>query len=82
MKKLLTCGLSWLAGSVFLSVAAAAEVRPNILFILADDLSAENPDKIKDLRARYDAYAKQAATPHNAPKPPGYTSPKVWGEKE
>jgi arylsulfatase A-like enzyme len=46
------------------------------------DLSAENPEKVKDLRARYDVYAKAAITPHNAPKPPGYTSPKVWGEKD
>ena len=46
------------------------------------DLSAENPEKVKDLRARYDAFAKQAAKPHNAPKPPGYTAPKVWGEKD
>lgn len=58
------------------------------LFNLAQDLSekhnlsAENPEKVKDLRARYDVFAKQAVTPRNAPKPPGYTSPKVWGEKD
>jgi arylsulfatase A-like enzyme len=46
------------------------------------DLSAEKPEKTKELRARYDALAKQAAKPGNAPKPPGYTPPKVWGEKE
>jgi arylsulfatase A-like enzyme len=46
------------------------------------DLSAEQPEKVKDLRARYDAYAKEAAKPGNQPKPPGYTAPKVWGEKE
>jgi arylsulfatase A-like enzyme len=46
------------------------------------DLSAEKPEKARELRARYDALAKQAAKPANAPKPPGYTPPKVWGEKE
>ena len=43
------------------------------LFNLAQDLSekhdlaAENPDKVKELRARYDAFAKQAAKPGNLP---------------
>ena len=46
------------------------------------DLSAENPDKVSDLVARYNAFAKQAAKPGNAPKPAGYTAPKVWGEQE
>jgi arylsulfatase A-like enzyme len=46
------------------------------------DLSAENPEKVKDLRARYDVFAKQAATPRNAPMPPGFKAPKVWGEKD
>jgi arylsulfatase A-like enzyme len=58
------------------------------LFNLAQDLSekhdlaAENPDKVKELRARYDAFAKQAAKPGNLPKTPGYTAPKVYGEQE
>ena len=58
------------------------------LFNLAQDLSekhnlaAENPEKVKELRARYDAFAKQAAKPGNQPKPPGYNAPKVWGEQE
>ena len=38
MKKLLLYGFAWLTGSVVLSVALAADVRPNILIILADDL--------------------------------------------
>lgn len=37
MKKLLLYGFAWLAGSALLSVASAAEVRPNVLVILADD---------------------------------------------
>ena len=58
------------------------------LFNLAQDLSekhdlaAENPDKVKELRARYDAFAKQAAKPGNLPRAPGYTTPKVYGEQE
>ena len=56
----------------------------NLAQVLSEkhNLSAENPEKVKDLRARYDVFAKQAVTPRNAPKPPGYTSPKVWGEKD
>lgn len=56
------------------------------LFNLADDLSeqknlaAEHPDKVRDLRARLEAYANQAVPPKSAPKAPGFMSPKVWGE--
>jgi arylsulfatase A-like enzyme len=58
------------------------------LFNLAQDLSekhdltAENPEKLKELRARYDALAKQAVKPANLPKSPNYTAPKIWGEKD
>ena len=68
--------------------AARKNQRPGVeLFNLTQDLSekhnlaAANPEKVKELRARYDALAKQAAKPGNQPKPPGYTSPKVWGEQ-
>jgi arylsulfatase A-like enzyme len=56
------------------------------LFNLAEDLSesknlaAQHPDKVRDLRARLDAYAQQAVPPKSAPKAPGFMSPKVWGE--
>jgi arylsulfatase A-like enzyme len=56
------------------------------LFNLAQDLSekhdlaAENPEKVKELRARYDTYANQAAQPGNLPRVSGYTVPKVYGE--
>jgi arylsulfatase A-like enzyme len=46
------------------------------------DLSAENPEKVKALRARYDALARQAAKPGNHPKPADYTAPKVWGQTD
>ena len=58
------------------------------LFNLADDpyesrnLAAENPGKVNDLRARYDALARQAVRPRNAPKPPGFQVPRVWGEQD
>ena len=69
--------------------AAAKNPSPKVeLFNLAQDLSekhnlaAEQPDKMKELRARYDALAQQAAKPGNQTMPPGYKSPKVWGEQE
>lgn len=69
--------------------AAKQKAGPEVeLFNLAQDLSekqnlaAENPQKVKELRARYDALAKAAATPRNEPQPLGYTAPKVWGEAE
>ena len=69
--------------------AARRNQPPKVeLFNLAQDLSekhdlaAENPDKVKELRARYDAFAKQAAKPGNLPRAPGYTTPKVYGEQE
>jgi arylsulfatase A-like enzyme len=46
------------------------------------NLADRHPDKVKELRARYDAYAKEAVPPKNKPKPKGFVSPKVWGEKE
>jgi len=67
--------------------AARRKQPPKVeLFNLAQDLSekhdlaAENPDKVKELQARYDVFAKEAAKPGNLPKVPGYTAPKVYGE--
>ncbi len=56
------------------------------LFNLATDpfekqnLATERPEKLKELRARYDALARQAAPPRNQPMKPGFKAPKVWGE--
>ena len=36
----------------------------------------------KELRARYDALARQAVPPKTRPQPPGFQSPKVWGQRE
>jgi arylsulfatase A-like enzyme len=56
------------------------------LFNLADDLSetknlaAQHPDKVRDLRARLDRYAKESVPPKSAPKAANFVTPKVWGE--
>ena len=58
------------------------------LFNLAQDLSekhdlaAEQPEKVKKLRARYDALTQQAVKPGNQPKSPDYKAPKVWGQAD
>jgi arylsulfatase A-like enzyme len=58
------------------------------LFNLADDLgeknnlASANPERVRELRARYDELARQAAPPKNQPPQPGFQSPKVWGETE
>lgn len=58
------------------------------LFDLAQDpyektnLAGQHPEKVRELRRRYDALAKQAVTPQVAPVSPGFRSPKVWGESE
>jgi len=57
------------------------------LFNLADDpyekknLAESNPDKVKELRARYDRLAAQAVAPKIKPKAADFKSPKVWGEQ-
>ncbi|WP_068422326.1 arylsulfatase B [Planctomyces sp. SH-PL62] len=66
--------------------AADGEPASVLLFNLADDpnekvdLAAKRPDKVAELRARYDALAAQAVPPKAAPKPPGFRSPRVWGQ--
>jgi arylsulfatase A-like enzyme len=69
------------------SVRAAGAGKTGVeLFNLADDpseknnLAEANPKKLKELRARYDALAKQQIPPKVAPKAKGFNSPKVWGE--
>jgi len=58
------------------------------LFNLKDDpyekknLADKEPDKLKELRARLAAFAKEAVPPKNKPKPKDFMSPKVWGEKD
>ena len=58
------------------------------LFNLRDDPSEAknvaqmNPEKLRELRARYDAYAKAQVPPKIRPKPRDFKVPKIWGEKD
>lgn len=69
------------------SVAPQSAPQTVELFNLAQDpyeknnLAAQHPDKVKQLRARYDALAGTAAAPKYETKPPGFKSPKVWGAR-
>lgn len=66
--------------------AGAAGASAVELFNLADDphektnVAAQHPDKVKELRTRLDAFAKEAVPPKSAPKAANFQSPKVWGE--
>jgi arylsulfatase A-like enzyme len=57
------------------------------LFNIAQDRSEKNnlaeqhPEKVRELQARYDELAREAAAPKNAPKPKDFQTPKVWGER-
>ena len=66
-----------------------APVEPLVeLFNLASDpyekqnLAAQQPAKVQELRARYDKLAAQAVPPKQKPKAPSFKSPKVWGEQQ
>ena len=70
-------------------LAAKREVQKSNaveLFNLAADpyekqnLAAANPAKVAELRARYDAFAREAVPPKVRPMAAGFKSPKVWGE--
>jgi arylsulfatase A-like enzyme len=56
------------------------------LFNLAADpsekmnLAGNHPQRVRELRARLDAYARQAVPPKARPKAADFMSPKVWGE--
>jgi len=56
------------------------------LFNLKDDpseknnLASSNPEKVKELQAKYDAFAKEAVPPKSAPKAKDFRTPKVWGQ--
>jgi arylsulfatase A-like enzyme len=56
------------------------------LFNLAADpsetmnLAGQHPQRVRELRARLDAYARQAVPPKARPKTADFMSPRVWGE--
>jgi arylsulfatase A-like enzyme len=67
--------------------ASGAGKQDNVeLYNLKDDpsekknLAADEPDRVKKLRALYQAYEKAMAVPKAKPKPKDFQSPKVWGE--
>lgn len=47
-----------------------------------DNQAANLPEKAKELLARYETLARQAMPPKTRPQPPGFQSPRVWGESE
>jgi arylsulfatase A-like enzyme len=47
-----------------------------------ENIAAKNPEKVRELRARYDVLAKQQLPPKAAPRAKGFIWPKVWGEKD
>lgn len=57
------------------------------LFNLAEDpgekmnLAQENPQKLRELRERYDSFARQQVAPKAGPKPAGFRAPEIWGER-
>ncbi len=65
----------------------AADTTRIELFDLKNDpyektnLAEKNPEKVRELRARIDAYAKAAVPTKQAPAPAGFKSPSVWGEQ-
>ena len=46
------------------------------------NLADREADRVRELRARLDYYAKQAVAPKAAPKTKNFVTPKVWGESE
>lgn len=66
------------------TAAAGAHIE---LFNLTEDISEktnladQHPDKVKELRARLDAFAQQAVPPKSSPKAADFQTPKVWGER-
>lgn len=56
------------------------------LFNLAADpyektnLAAQHPEKVKELRARLEAFAREAVAPKAEEAPANFKAPKIWGE--
>jgi arylsulfatase A-like enzyme len=65
--------------------AAAPKIE---LFDLAADpgerrnLADAHPDKVRELRARYELLAQQAVPSKLVPRDPNFKTPKVWGEQD
>jgi arylsulfatase A-like enzyme len=46
------------------------------------NLAAQHPEKVHELRTRYDSFARQAAPPKVAPAAKDFRAPAVWGEPD
>jgi arylsulfatase A-like enzyme len=46
------------------------------------DLATANPERVAELRSRYEGLARRAVPPKSAPKAPDFRSPRVWGEAD
>jgi arylsulfatase A-like enzyme len=70
------------------SVGNPSTANSGALFNLAEDpsekinVAARYPDKVKELRSRYDAFAKQQVDPRAAPRSRSFKVPRIWGEKD
>jgi arylsulfatase A-like enzyme len=74
------------------AITPAATKAPEMagieLFNLAQDpsektnLATTHPEKVKELRSRYDVLAKQQVAPRAAPKGKDFQTPRVWGEQD
>ena len=45
-------------------------------------IGKEGSERVRELRASFDAYGRQAVAPKAAPKAKDFKTPKVWGEPE
>ncbi|HET6406557.1 MAG TPA: arylsulfatase [Chthoniobacteraceae bacterium] len=68
--------------------ATQTEITDVELFNLIKDpsektnLALSQPEKVKELRAHYDVYAREAVPPKTRPRPAGFKVPKIWGQAE
>ncbi len=46
------------------------------------DVAKDHPERVKAMRKRYEAWAKEAVKPRYHERPEGFKVPKVWGEAE
>ncbi|AGA29849.1 arylsulfatase B [Singulisphaera acidiphila] len=46
------------------------------------NLATAHPEKVKELKARYEKFAAEAVAPKVAPMAKGFHAPKIWGESD
>jgi len=50
--------------------------------IKTPNIAAKNPDRVKELRARLDAFAREAVPPKAHAQPEDFKVPRVWGQAD